>query len=362
MYDMIKWPLDYFLQAWDPATQEFVAQIGDSDVDHAYWGRPEDMTMPRPCYKVSPKSPGADLAGEAAACLALGSIIFRDKGDTTYADRLLDAAKSLYAFGKQHPGNYTEAIPEHARAYTSGGYKDEMCEGGIWLYRATNDTQYLVDAKSYYENNIAWALFYEYKQTACQLLLYEETGDRSYKDVVVQFMDSYMPDQMDYTPCGMAFRNEWGSNRYAGNTAFAALAAAEAGINVAEYRRWAVEQINVLLGDNRHDGGCFSYQIGYGTKYPLRPHHRASSCPDVPLPCSYDNLRSPDPSPHVLVGALVGGPKDAQGNYVDNREDYVGNEVAIDYNSGFQSALAGIIHLIATNNFPSTNNTCPCEN
>ena len=42
-----------------------------------------------------------------------------------------------------------------------------------------------------------------------------------------------------------------------------------------------------------------------------------------------------------MVGALVGGP-DQQGHYVDSREDYVMNEVAIDYNSGYHSALAGI--------------------
>lgn len=64
------------------------------------------------------------------------------------------------------------------------------------------------------------------------------------------------------------------------------------------------------------------------------------SCPDIPQPCSEANLHASGPSPHLLLGALVGGP-DVNDSYVDNREDYVKNEVAIDYNSGFQSALAG---------------------
>jgi hypothetical protein len=55
-----------------------------------------------------------------------------------------------------------------------------------------------------------------------------------------------------------------------------ALAAAEAGIEPMRYRKWAVEQINFLLGDNHHDGGCFSYAIGVGTKYPKSPHHRSA--------------------------------------------------------------------------------------
>ena len=60
------------------------------------------------------------------------------------------------------------------------------------------------------------------------------------------------------------------------NVAFAALVAAQDGIDPTANRKWAAEQLNYLLGDNPHDGGCFSYEIGYGDKYPLQPHHRAA--------------------------------------------------------------------------------------
>ena len=43
----------------------------------------------------------------------------------------------------------------------------------------------------------------------------------------------------------------------------------------------------------------------------------------------------------VLNGALVGGP-DHNDNYNDDRGNFVSNEVATDYNAGFQSALAGL--------------------
>lgn len=66
-----------------------------------------------------------------------------------------------------------------------------------------------------------------------------------------------------------------------------------------------------------------------------------SSCQDVPSPCSEaTNLHTPDPNPHIIYGGLVGGPG-IKDDYVDKREDYVKNEVAVDYNAGFQSALAG---------------------
>lgn len=98
---------------------------------------------------------------------------------------------------------------------------------------------------------------------------------------------------------------------------------------------------------------------GYGSKYPLRPHHRAASCPTPPASCA-GALENPAPSPHLLTGGLVGGPE-ANDSYVDIRTDYVHNEVALDYNAGFQGALSGIIHLQSTNKLPVTNNKCPCK-
>ncbi|XP_035827303.1 endoglucanase 20-like [Aplysia californica] len=111
MYDMIKWPLDYFLKAWNPGKQELVVQVGDGNADHAFWGRPEDMNMARPCKYVNGGTPGSDIAGETAAALAAGSIAFRSKGDSGYADRLLGAAKSLYAFAKSHRGVFHGSAP-----------------------------------------------------------------------------------------------------------------------------------------------------------------------------------------------------------------------------------------------------------
>ncbi|KAI8767743.1 endoglucanase A isoform X2, partial [Biomphalaria glabrata] len=53
MLDSIKWPLDYFLKAWNPISETLVVQIGDPENDHSWWGRPEDMTMYRPCLVVN---------------------------------------------------------------------------------------------------------------------------------------------------------------------------------------------------------------------------------------------------------------------------------------------------------------------
>ncbi|KAK3784996.1 hypothetical protein RRG08_037948 [Elysia crispata] len=332
MYDMVKWPLDYFLKAWEPG--------------HSFWGRPEDMTMARPCKVVSSGSKGSDIAGETAAALAAGAIAFKDKGDNSYSTQLLAAAESLYSFAKANRGVFGGS----AAFYGSSGDQDEMCGAAVSLYRATGNNDHLSDAKGFVETAWGWSLSWDDKNVACQELLYEETNDAIYKDAVVGFFQGWLPGgQITYTPCGLAWRDKWGANRYAGNAAFMALLAAEAGIETDKYRTWATEQINYLLGDNNHDGGCYSFEIA------------APSCPDRPSPCSQAQLSANVPSPQVLQGALVGGP-DAQDNCQDLRTDYVQNKVATDYNSGFQGALAGINHLQASGKMPATNNKCPCKN
>ena len=53
--------------------------------------------------------------------------------------------------------------------YSSTGYKDELCLGGVWLYRATQNEQYLNDAKGFHEGDVGWALSWDDKKVACQV-------------------------------------------------------------------------------------------------------------------------------------------------------------------------------------------------
>jgi len=75
------------------------------------------------------------------------------------------------------------------------------------------------------------------------------------------------------------------------------------------------------------------------------------SCKDLPATCTWADYSLPTPNPQVLYGALVGGPG-RNDDYVDDRADYVANEVACDYNAGFQGAVAGmkcsLIYIIQT--------------
>ena len=68
------------------------------------------------------------------------------------------------------------------------------------------------------------------------------------------------------------------------------------------------------------------------------------SCPqwwNLPVAtCTWDDYSNGNANPHTIYGALVGGP-DVDGNFSDDRSNYQQNEVAMDYNAGFQATIAG---------------------
>ena len=55
--------------------------MGDPDIDHPVWGRPENMTMRRPSYKITESHPGSDVAAETAAAMAAGNLVFKFVGE-----------------------------------------------------------------------------------------------------------------------------------------------------------------------------------------------------------------------------------------------------------------------------------------
>ncbi|KAL3861575.1 hypothetical protein ACJMK2_007601 [Sinanodonta woodiana] len=311
MLDSIKWPLDYLLKC-HTAEHELYVQVGDGGPDHGYWGRPENMTMARPSFKITESKPGSDVAGETAAAMAAGYLVFTSVSK-------------------------------------SNDYVDDLCWAGIWLYQATKEAKYLHDAETHYQPGSAWGLSWDDKQAGCFALLYKFTHNNTYKEDIVQTFHDWMPGgTIPYSPGGLAFRLQWGALRYAVNMGLIALMAADLGISPKQYRCWAISQFHYALGSNPQNR---SYVVGFGNNPPQRPHHRSSSCPMIPAPCGWDEQTNTGPNPHVLYGALVGGP-DQNDVYVDDRKDYVKNEVACDYNAAFQSGIAGLLELAIRNQLP----------
>merc|ERR1712180_225592 len=133
--DGIKWATDFMIKC-HTAPDTLVAQVGDVDADHGFWGRPEDMNMARPAQSIGPGNPGSDLASDYASALASAYLLFKDS-DPSYAATLLDHAKQLLQFAFDHPGKYTDSIS--TPVYGSSNYYDEMGLAKAWMAKATGD-------------------------------------------------------------------------------------------------------------------------------------------------------------------------------------------------------------------------------
>ncbi|XP_066912941.1 uncharacterized protein [Clytia hemisphaerica] len=333
----IKWGTDYFIKC-HPEPNKFYGQVGNGNADHGYWGRPEDMKIQRPSFYIDQGKPGSELAGETAAALAASYLIFRDRGDLMNALNCLTHAKQLYNFAMNHRGDYHNSIPDAANFYRSwSGYRDELAWASLWLFRATGDATYKDNFLKEFDNDAfsqsPGEFSWDNKWHAVQVLAQQmKVSNKNYLGKLKSTIQS-----KPRSPKGMIYIQQWGTLRHAANLAFLARVAS----TMADkdfYNNFARSQIHYMLGDAGR-----SYVVGFGNNPPKRPHHRSSSCP-VNGPCGWPQEGAPGPNPQILHGALVGGP-DNNDNYADDRGDYVKNEVACDYNAGFQSAIAGLIQL-----------------
>lgn len=348
--DQIRWATDYFLKAHTGPNQ-FWAQVGDGNADHAWWGPAEVMPMSRPAFKIDENCPGTEVAAQTAAALAAGSIIFKET-DAPYAAKLLTHAKQLYAFADRYRGEYTDCVTNAQPFYNSwSGYIDELIWGGIWLYLATNEETYLNQALKAVEE---WPKDWDYTFTmswdntffASQILLaritkenrFIESTERNLDYWTTGFVQNGKVERITYTPGGLAWLDQWGSLRYTANAAFLAFVYADWVSDKEKknrYQTFAINQTHYMLGDNPLNR---SYVVGFGQNPPKHPHHRTAHG-------SWSNqLTNPSNHRHTLYGALVGGPN-AQDQYDDDISDYVSNEVATDYNAAFTGNIAKMVQL-----------------
>jgi endoglucanase len=339
MLNILKHFNDYFLRCF-PNDTTFYYQCGDGTTDHSYWGPPElqttDITTRPTLYAATTGTPASDVCGSAAASLALMYLNYKDQ-DEAYAEKCLTAAKKLFAFGDKYRGK-----SESGGFYGSTSYLDDLSWGAIWLYVATKDDAYLttidalmiekgIDGVNEYCNH--WTHCWDDVFGGVFVKLAEITKESKYVKIAEENLNYWM-DGVARTPGGVKYINSWGALRYTAAECMMAVVYYKA-TGEEKYLNFAKEQIDYILGDNPRSS---SYVVGFGNNYPKFPHHRAASGRMEAAP-AYETKK--DPEKHLLYGALVGGPDDAD-EYTDDVDEYCYTEVAIDYNAGFVGAMAGI--------------------
>lgn len=359
-------------------------QVGDGNIDHAIWNSPEVDTMPRPAFFLTADKPQTDYVVSACAALAINYLNFKDT-DEEYAEKSLDYAKALWDFANDNEKELSDNADGPGAFYGSTKWEDDYCWAAAWMYLATGDEKvfdYAVEIFDYYAPSgwcycwndmwsgagVMWAAI---NQEHPELDLVQKIRDAQGKNQYV-FDDFWDDDcvgkclktwQQLETKGGFAYLNQWGSCRY--NTAMQMICLVydkyKNNGKPSEWSEWAKKQMDYVLGQNdityketakqtvlagkNGTSGPRAFIVGYNDTAVKNPHHRAAS----------GLLMAEDPreQKHILWGALAGGPDGSDG-HSDSTNDWVENEVTIDYNACLPGAAAGLYALYGTDDMAVT--------
>ncbi|PSS36548.1 Endoglucanase [Actinidia chinensis var. chinensis] len=374
--ESVKWITDYLINA-HPTANVLYIQVGDPEVDHNCWERPETTTERRPLTQINSTCPGTEVAAETAAAMASASLVFK-KINSTYSKLLLKHAEQLFAFADIYQASYSISIPQVQSYYNSSGYGDELLWAASWLYLATGDPSYLTYVTVQNGNKYAnWGspnwFTWDNKLAGTQVLLSrvnffgakgiptaENLGLQMYKLTADAFMCGLLRDSPTATARrtsgGLIWVIPWAALQYSVAAAFLAVVYSDYMLTSQtsalycngelyepiDLRNFAISQVDYVLGSNPMD---MSYLVGYGNRYPQYVHHRGASIPvNASTGCSdgFKWLNSTDPNPNVAVGALVGGPF-LNESFIDSRNNSMQNEPTTYSNALFVALLSGLV-------------------
>jgi hypothetical protein len=325
--------LDWLMKMWDAQHTTLYYQVGDYHDHSDYgWRLPEgDDTKfpPRPVWACD-AGKGANVAGKAAAALALGAVLLND---TNY----LAAAKQIYAFGQVHPHvQNATGDPDSGAYYEQHTWQADMALAAAELYRATGVATYLADARSYAQTAGVIGLF---DWSSLHALAQYEIAklDPTYVATAAKLLTQDLASYRTHARTNrfhVAADFSWGC---AENIAGAALTALwyEDLTGDNQFRDLAVAQRDYLLGVNPW-GVCWINSVG--TVWPHYPHHQIADLlhaelvgfwDEGPVPprvfkAEHIRLHSPDAYANFQTDAAV---------YHDDVEDYTTNEPTITANA-----------------------------
>ncbi|GMJ07564.1 glycosyl hydrolase 9A4 [Hibiscus trionum] len=327
--DAIRWGTDYFLKAASRHDRLYV-QVGDPEKDHRCWVRPESMKGPRPVLEINDNTPGSEIAGETSAAMAASSMVFR-RFDAPYARQLLNKAKMLFEFAKEHTHTFDGECPFYC---SFSGFHDELSWAAAWLYTATHSGTYL---KYIVEETVPaivdefnWDLKFAGVQVLLSKSFFEGTHElHTFKEHADSYICAALPEspyhKIPMTPGGLIHLRDGANLQYATGASFLFTVYGdllkkfnqkiECGgrrFESTHLLAFAKQQMDYILGQNPLGR---SYMVGFGKDPPQQAHHRGASVPlseansDVDCGMSFTRWFNKNaPNPNELTGAILGGP------------------------------------------------------
>ncbi len=283
--------------------------------------RPEEDTAPLLIYSV-----GSADTGAAAAAFARGARTFA--ADTTYAQRLADAATRAWRWLQDHPQHVVPSVGGTG-PYLTGDDRDTREWAAAELFALTGEASYEQFLRSRPRSWIGPPSWADTSDLALLTYVFTPRADADVKAQMTKVILSQASERAANAtrhPYGVALRPDeyvWASAKSALAIGLHLLLASKLEPNPALVRV-AIDQLHWVLGRNPLGR---SFVTGVGARPPLNPHHRLIAAGGKMIP-----------------GLLVGGPNSraedghAPANlgprsYVDDREAYSVNEPAIDYNA-----------------------------
>ncbi|KAJ6307899.1 hypothetical protein OIU76_017643 [Salix suchowensis] len=226
----IRWSTDYLLKAATATPDTLYVQVGDPNLDHQCWERPEDMDTPRNVYKVTTQNPGSDVAAETAAALAAASIVFKDS-DSSYSAKL-----APYGNENRYRGSYSSSLSSAVCPFycSYSGYQDELLWGASWIHRASQNGSYLAYIQSnghtMGSDDDDYSFSWDDKRPGTKILLSKEFLEKTtaefqlYKSHSDNYICSLIPGtssfQAQYTPGGLFYKASESNLQYVTSTTF----------------------------------------------------------------------------------------------------------------------------------------------
>jgi endoglucanase len=330
-----------------PAPDLFIGQVGDErDHNLGFRDPAQDDASSKPgighrfAYPgIKAGGIGSDIAGKAAAALALAY-------DRTANGAHLAQAEQWYAAGK---AAHHSTPPLPGGFYHDRLWKDSMSGGAAALYRSTGKRQYLRDAirflrspQSHPDGTLGVADSFASFASAdiCGALGAPALGNQRDQAFACRRLNQFgkvAVRRAHDTAFGMPGFFTWGTTAQNGASgALAKLASCATGLR--QGRGVAAGARDYLFGRNPFGR---SFVVGYGPRSPRHPHHWASVFGNA-LPQG-SVVGGPAPLGEIRgQGFQVHSPFDSPfAGYEDRRADYVTSEPALDY-------AAGSILLLAT--------------
>jgi endoglucanase len=335
--------VEWIAKLWDAERGVLYYQVSDAR-DHDTWRRPEKDTDVRPVWACAPGQ-GGNVAGKAAASLALAAVIWSDRSrpyaDPELARAWLDAAKQVYAWGKERPAAQPSNPPEF---YQERSVDDNLALAAAALFRATGETAYLQEARERARaagggRALSWS-------DAHALAHYEiARADPAYVAEAKRHLEATLDAANGFAaadPFRVGLdRLHWGSAPDLMGVALQAFWYRDL-TGDGRYLALALQQWDYLLGLNPW-GVCFVNSVG--TTWPRHPHHQIADITKIELVGFWNE--GPVPRRVFEGRKLTLSRPDAYAAfqsegavYHDDKEDYVTNEPTLDANAAGLSLTA----------------------